>query len=91
MQMISQIHERNAGLKEGTVASVSAAEKNEACGSLASWVPFLYSSCSQEPCICTMAKLFIVSLQHGILQPGTKNECSSRQEPKRSVVIIFFF
>lgn len=36
MQMVSQTHERNAGLKEGTVASVSAAEKNEACSSLAS-------------------------------------------------------
>lgn len=36
MQVISQIHERSAGLKEGTVASMSAAEKNEACGSLAS-------------------------------------------------------
>lgn len=36
MQMVSQSHERNAGLKGGTVASVSAAEKNEACSSLAS-------------------------------------------------------
>lgn len=36
MQVVSQIHERNAGLKERTVASASAAEKNEACGSLAS-------------------------------------------------------
>jgi len=35
MQIISQIRERNAELEE-TVASVSAAEKNEARGSLAS-------------------------------------------------------
>lgn len=40
MQATLQLHGRNAGLREGDVASVPAAGKSEACGSLASQVSF---------------------------------------------------